>query len=75
MKALAGLALPIKIWQSMATMIVPVHEMRPSQAAGSNSEEECSVWGKHREASAAHGKAVEEKLYLQHMAHDKKEYL
>ena len=56
----------------MATIIVPVHEMRPSQAAGGNSEEECSVWCKHREASAAHGKAVEDKLYLQHMAHDEK---
>ena len=65
-------ALPIKFWQSMATVIVPVHEMRPSQAAGGESEEERSVWCEHREASAAHGKAVEDKLYLQHMAHDEK---
>ena len=49
---------------------VPVHEMRPSQAAGSKSEEKCSVWCKHREASAAHRKAVEDELYLQYRAHD-----
>ena len=48
---------------------IPVHEMGPSQAAGGECEEERSVWCKHREASAAHRKAVKDKLYLQHRAH------